>query len=79
LRELREQPLLKISALKFSQCAIPQVFSGFPAAFQFNRKIASAPERSFSTESADSGRSRHRARDTVQPSLQLRRTRHAVA
>jgi hypothetical protein len=32
-------------------------FGGFPAAFQFNEKIASTPEGSFSTESAKSGHS----------------------
>jgi len=31
----------------------PSDFGGFPAAFQFNEKIASTPEGSFSTESVN--------------------------
>jgi hypothetical protein len=65
LREPREQPLLTISALNFAQCAIPQCFRGFSAVFQFNRKIASAPERSFSTESADQRRSRRNLQASI--------------
>jgi hypothetical protein len=44
---------LTISALKFAQYATPRVFRGFSAAFQFNSKIASTRERSFSTELAE--------------------------
>jgi hypothetical protein len=46
---------LTISALKFAQCATPRVFRGFSVAFQFNSKIASTLERSFSTELVKSG------------------------
>jgi hypothetical protein len=49
-RERRGQPLLTISGLKFAQCATPRVFRRFSAAFQFNSKIASTLETSFSTE-----------------------------
>jgi hypothetical protein len=52
-RSIIERSHSSISAVKFPQCAISRVFRAFSAIFQFNQKTASAPERSFSTESVN--------------------------